>query len=473
MRNTKLYSILEYFDKQERARLRKFLNSPYFNKNQTLVALFDLLAADIQSDKKQRLEKEDVWILLGLEKEFDDVRFRKYYSDLLKLIEDFLRLQVYEADPVRQAADLIKAIGYKKMEKLYNSAMKNARRLSTEQPYRHAHYHLQQYLIELYYYKLMEFETRRSERANMEEISDNLDAFFLAEKLRLYASALTQQQYVAQEYRIKFMDEILAYLRQSNEHLHTPAVAVYFQVLLTVSEQDRVEHYFKLKELLDQYGLYFPKDEALELYGSAINYCIRKINRGQQEFLEELFILYNQLIDKEIIFLNDEFSPWDFRNIVVIALRLGRYEWVEKFIHDFNHKIPEIYRDNAVTYNLAQLYFYQKKYDKVIEQLRNVEYEDATYNLNSKTMLLTTYYETEEFEPLYSLFESFRTYLNRQKELPQYRKEQYKNLIKFTKKLTRIMPGDKAALQKLKDEINATGNVASLSWLMEKVEELS
>ncbi len=472
MRNTKLYSILEHFDKYETNRLRKYLQSPYFNKNQTLIDLFERLVADVQSEKKRGLEKEDVWTLLGLPQPFDDVRFRKYYSDLLKLVEGFLCQQVYEADPVRQAADLIQAVGHKKMEKLYNSTMKTARRLSEDQPYRHAQHHLKQYLIELSYYHMMEFETKRGARTNVEEIANNLDAFYLAEKLRIFASVLTQQHFVSQQYKVKLIDEILAYLRSHDDYQNTPAVAVYFQVFLTVTEQDSFDHYFKLKELLDQYGLVFPKDEALTIYYSAINYCIRQINHGNQDFLEELFILYNQLIDKEIIFLNDEFSPWDFRNIVVIALRLGRYEWVERFIHDFNHKIPEMYRDNAVTYNLAQLYFYQKKYDKVIEQLRNVEYEDVSYNLNSKTMLLTTYYETDEYEPLYSLFDSFRTYINRQNNIPKDRKENYKNLIKFTKKLTKIMPGDKEAVQKLKEEIAATGNVASLPWLQEKIEEL-
>ncbi|HRD82967.1 MAG TPA: hypothetical protein PLL53_19580 [Saprospiraceae bacterium] len=472
MRNTKLYSILEHFDKYEQNRLRKYLQSPYFNRNQTLIDLFDLLVEDANSEKKKEIEKEDVWTLLRLKSLYDDVRFRKYYSDLLKLVEGFLAQQVYEADPVRQATDLLKAVGKKKMEKLYNSSVKTARHLSQNQPWRHAQHYLQQYQIEVNFYDIMAFETKRGARTNLEEIANNLDSFYLAEKLRIYASVLTQQTFVSQEYKVRLIDEIMAYLHAHKDHEETPAVAVYFQVLRTVTDQDNLEHYYRLKELLDQYGLLFPKHEAMELYGSALNYCIRQINHGNQGFLEELFILYNQLIDKEIIFLNDEFSPWDFRNIVVIALRLGRYEWVEKFIHDFNHKIPELNRDNTVTYTLAQLYFYQKKYDKVIEQLRNVEYDDVSYNLNSKTMLLMTYFETDEYEPLYSLFESFRTYLNRQKELSSDRKALYKNLIKFTKKLTKIMPGDKAEVKRLKEEIAATGNVASLNWIQEKIEEL-
>ncbi|HRJ16840.1 MAG TPA: hypothetical protein PLI34_17710, partial [Saprospiraceae bacterium] len=68
--------------------------------------------------------------------------------------------------------------------------------------------------------------------------------------------------------------------------------------------------------------------------------------------------------------------------------------------------------------------------------------------------------------------ESFRTYLNRQKDITPDRKESFKNLIKFTKKLTKIMPGDKSEIKRLKDEIAATGNVASLNWIQEKIEEL-
>ena len=473
MRNTKLYSILEHFDKYEQNRLRKYLQSPYFNKNQTLIDLFELLTEDANSEKKKEIEKEIVWTLLGLKSPYDDVRFRKYYSDLLKLVEGFLAQQVYEADPVRQATDLLKAVGQKKMEKLYNSSVKTARHLSQNQPWRHAQHYLQQYEIEVNFYHMMEFETKRGARTNVEEIANNLDAFYLAEKLRIYASVLTQQNEFTQQYQMKLIDEILEFLNNHQDHEDTPAVALYFQVLRTVTDQDNLEQYYRLKELLDQYGLLFPKHEAMELYGSALNYCIRQINHGNQGFLEELFILYNQLIDKEIIFLNDELSPWDFRNIIVIATRLKKFEWTENFIINFSPKVPEAYRSSAVSYNLAQLYFHQKKYDKVIEQLRNVEYEDVSYNLNSKTMLLMTYFETDEYEPLYSLFESFRTYLNRQKELSSDRKTLYKNLIKFTKKLTKIMPGDKAEIQRLKEEIAATGNVASLNWIQEKIDEMT
>ena len=133
MNNSKLYSILEYFNKYEQNRLRKYLLSPYFNKNQTLVSLFEVLIKNINSKNPKELTKEIIWKKLENGTGYDDVRFRKYFSDLLKLTEGFLAQQVFEENPVVQATYLIDAVGKKKMEKLYNSTMKSARRLSSQQ----------------------------------------------------------------------------------------------------------------------------------------------------------------------------------------------------------------------------------------------------------------------------------------------------------------------------------------------------
>ena len=178
------------------------------------------------------------------------------------------------------------------------------------------------------------------------------------------------------------------------------------------------------------------------------------------------------MLKKEIIIANGEISPWYFRNIVVVALRLGEYAWTEDFIIKYQDFLEEDFRRNTVTYNLAQLYFYQKKYEKVIEQLQNVEYDDITYSLNSKTMLMATFYELDDIDPLFSLMESFRTYLNRQKSLPPSKARDYLNLIRFTKRLVRLIPKDHDAINKLKEDVLKEKGAVNANWLLEKIAEL-
>ena len=182
------------------------------------------------------------------------------------------------------------------------------------------------------------------------------------------------------------------------------------------------------------------------------------------------------MLKNEIAFYasnNGELLPWHFKNAILISLRLGHYEWAEKFIKDFQDRLPIDFRENAISYNLAMVYFHQKKFDKATTLLHSVEYEDIAYNLGSKSMLLAMYYEQDEYEPLLSLLDTFKTYLNRHKDINEKMRLNYQNYILFVRKLTKIMPGDKKAVTSLRQEIKDAKGVASEKWLLEKLEELS
>ncbi len=470
MHNSKIYSILKYFDKYEQNRLRKYILSPYFNKNETINTLFEVFIDDINSEQSTELEKEDIWRIVQPDTSYNDVRFRKLCSDLLKLVEGFLAQQVYENNPLHQATYLIEAVGAKKMTKLYNTSMNSARRLSQRQLMKPASYFFYQYQIERNFFELKESTLDRSSKTNVEAIINNLDYFYLAEKLRYYSSILSRKNVVEHEYDLLFIDEIIQHLQKCN-YDHVPLIAIHYQLYLTQVETENVEHYYKLKELLNKYASEIPFKEAYDSYSQAVNYCINKINKGQTTFLEEFLELNINLLDNGLL-TDRGLTPWRFKNIVIVALRLDKFDWTEQFIHQYSQLIPEEYRDNAITFNLARLYWYQKKHEQVIELLATVDYEDVTYNLESKAMLLSTYYETDEIEPLYSLLESFRVFLNRHKDIPLKRRKYYQSLIRFTKKLTKILPGDRAAITKFKADLEKTNEVSADRWLKEKIAEL-
>ncbi|MBK9013262.1 MAG: hypothetical protein IPM82_03845 [Saprospiraceae bacterium] len=395
------------------------------------------------------MEKIDLWNKIYAGESYDDVLFRKNCSDLLKLVEDFLAHQVYEENPIHQATYLIEAVAKKKLEKLYNSTMKTARRLTEQQLYRTANYYLSQYQVEKNYFELLGLEHDRTSKKNEEAVLNNLDRFFIAEKLRFACSVMSQKILVSHEYTLLFMEEIVAQIQKFGFE-DVPPIAVYHLIYLTYIDAENTDHYFKLMEKLEKYGDLFPRNEAEFIYQAALNYCVMKLNQGSRQFLEEYFNVFVILLEKELIFTDGELSPWHFRNIVVIALRLGKQIGLNNLSINTRLTLPLAMRENAVSFNLAQLFFLPKKFDKVIELLKNVEYEDFTYNLNSKTMLLSTYYEMDEIEPLYSLMDSFRTYLNRHKDFSAAKEFTTLNLIKFTKHLTKIIPGDKKAIEKLK-----------------------
>lgn len=475
MENTKLYNILEYFDKYQHNRLHKYLSSPYFNRHEAIIHLYELIRKHILGSRKKELVKEDLWKWMFPGEKFDDLRFRKFTSDLLKLVEGFMAQEIYEANPLHRAAYLIEAVGKHKMKRLFSTAEKTARRLSDQQEDRSASFYFYQYQIEKNIYELVQHASyNRDQKTNLEEVITNLDWFYLAEKLKYYCSIQSQQTVIAHEYKLLFIEEIVDHIEKYKDTYESvPLISIYYQIYLTQADSEEEAHYYKLKELMARFVRDFPSEEANYIYIYALNYSIRKLNQGKSAFLREYFELFKDGLEGEFLLDEGQLAPWLFRNSIGVALRLGEYDWVEQFILGYSDHLPASLRENAVSFNLATLYFYQKKYDQVIELLREIEYDDMSYNLISKSMLLATYYEMDEIDPLYSLIDSFRAFLNRHKNLPEARKKSYLDLIRFTRWLTRILPGDQVSVEKFLKELDETPGVASESWLREKIGELS
>lgn len=477
MQQSKLYIILSSFDKYEQNRLRKYIRSPYFNQSQAIADFYDLLIRDINQPPRKPLTKEKCWQILYPREPYNDLRFRKLGSDLLQLVEGFLSQEVYEESKVQQITHLLDAISRRKIEKLYNSAVRKAAVISGQELYQNANYYYNQYILEKCYYDIEQLEKNFSEKGNIEQIIENLDRFYLAEKIRLHTSVASRLLLVSHEYKFLLIDEILLHLQKYN-YDHIPPIAIYYQIYLTHIESDNEQHYYRLKELIHMYDSKFPRSEASVIYLSALNYCVVKINQGNPAFLREYLKLYQELLANELIFEEGRISPWNFNNVVLIALRLKEYAWTERFIRDNQERLPADSRENLVSYNLARLYFYQKKYDKVQQLLMSVEYEDYLYNLAAKTMLSAVYYELDEIEALLSLLESFRSYLNRHKDIPERRRKYYLNYIKHVKGLTSIIPGEKDKVARFKTELNKTYEKQEISesdykWLLEKIDDLS
>ena len=473
MTDSKLYSVLTHFDKIEQNRLRKYVRSPYFNVNEILMCFLDTLFSHINAnDKAGELTKEFIWVQLYEKEAFNDVRFRKLTSDLLKLIEDFLAQEKYEKDKLQKESYLLNAIGEKKIEKLYKSSIKNAREFLKNQSQKPSSFYYAQYLIEKNYHELTDGELNRSEISNVEDIINNLDYFYLAEKLRWYNTVLSRKTIISHEYQLLFIDEIISHI-EKYKYNDIPPVAIYFKEYLTQTQIDNVEHYFDLKNLVSQHWRQFTLKEADAMFGGLLNYCIKKITQGHTSFLSEFFDVYNEILDKNIL-PNGQLNPWSFKNAVQIALRLGEYEWSEKFIKDYTSKLPSEFRDNALSYNLALVYFYQKKYNDVIQQLQSVEYEDIVYNLNAKSILLLAYYELDADDALLSLMDSFKTYLHRHKDIAQNKRTHYLNSMKYIKKLMKLNKGDSLEIENIKKEMEEDRKIgiASERWILEKLTEM-
>jgi len=468
MIKSRIYQVLVGLSTKDLKRFERFYSSPYHNSSERVSDLLTLLSSALRQ-KAAPPDKTKLWAEMISDKPYQDSTMRKLCNEALQLFESFVAIEFFQKDKALQATTRLKALKESNLSELYKSNVKKARTMLERQTDRAGDLFYHQYQLEQSLYDMQEGSVQRFDQINLDRILGHLDTFYVTEKLRFYCEILSRKSFTKHQYGNLLVEEILD-LVQKGDFSDTPVVSIYHQIILTHLEPDQENHYFVLRNLLEQHGADLPKAEMSQVYQAALNYCNRQINNGKFYFLDESFALYKQFLKRELIFENGYITHWTFKNVVVLALRLKEYDWAKRFIHKYGQYIHESYRDNAITYNLAQLYFYQKKYTDVLTQLQAVQYKDVTYNLGSKAMLFATYYELAEWDALHSLAASFRLYINRRKQtISEKRRSSYIHFINFTLKLSKIRSGDLDAIDKLSSTINQTSSIASESWLKEKV----
>ena len=202
---------------------------------------------------------------------------------------------------------------------------------------------------------------------------------------------------------------------------------------------------------------------------AAINYCTAKVNQGAVGYYWRAFKIYCSAIDNEVLLENNIITRYTFGNAVTSAIKIGDFDWAEKFIEKFQIFLEEKQRNSIVNFNLSRVYFEKGDYNHAQQLLTQFEYDDMLLNIIAKTMLLKIYFEQDEPDAFESLLESMRIYLQRKEALDPTRKASYKNMISLMKKLMHINPYSKAQKEKLRELVNTTNPLMERDWLLRQL----
>ena len=472
MKNNKLITLLLTFSKNDLLQFKKYLLSPFFNENEKIIQLFDLIQHKFLKDTKKQPSKQEIWLTLFGKKTYRDVQLRRLFSDLNQLANGFLAYQKYKNNPVLESVFLMNSMQYSELNKQFEGAFRLANLQQTNSGKRNTDFHFHQFLIEKSYHEHIEYKGLQNLTFEHLEAADyQLDCFYITQKLKHYCDVLGYDAFLSKKVAIHFFEGFLEQINQS-KYLQEPSVNAYKLVSEMLMNPGEEEHFHELKAFLLANNDAFEKEELTIFYTHLINYCIhKKINIGKSHFFQNLFEIYKDSLTTEIIFIGNEINFNHYKNIITVGVQIKEFDWVENFIQTYTPKLPKAHQENALTYNLAKVYFHQKDYEKVIEQLREVEYKDLIYALGGKLMLLKTYYELKEHTALDSLIDSFRIYLRRNRTISKEVRQQYMNVLRFVKKLASLAPYDTKGLEKTKQQIQECKALADKNWILEKVEE--
>lgn len=469
MKTSKLIQLFSKISIEELPNLTKFINSPFFNCNKDVKKLYEVLKKQHPLFIEKKVNYELVCYKVFKHNKIQKLRYAM--TDLTKLIEKYITYKVFEEDKQNYSSCLLKALDNRNINRQFELSIQKILTELKSSPIKDADFYYNQSILNEISFNHTLKTQNRSIDSELQNLVDNIDINFLSKKLKYSCEVINRMNILNIKYDINFLNHTLDYL-SNNKFEAVPSINIYYKILLTLKESSNKNHYINAKQQIKKHIRCFKKEEQNDLYGYLQNYCIKKINAGEIDYLNELFSNYEDMLNHKIIIKNNKIAQFDFKNIVTVALRLNKHQWTENFINTYKGYLDDLAKENAVQYNMARVHFFTKRYKLCLRHLLSVEFTDVYYHLDSKALLLKTYYEIDDTESCLSLINTFKTYIKRNKQISDFQKTTYNNFIKYIAYFVQLKLGKKIDLQKIEKELNQT-QIADKGWINEKLMHLS
>lgn len=464
MLGSQLLELIKSLDKRDMRELRKVVRSPYFNQREDVIHLFDCIDKTL-NNKLPDLSKEKVFKKIYPDQKYDDVLIRQLMSYLYKVIQKYLITEGVLQNEMESQLYLTHALRQRNADRIVEKQLNDSLEIIDKQSFKNAKYHYLKYTLRVEQYDYWSKKKRTSE-LNLQDLSNELDFFYLSERLR-QACIMHAHQTITKHAYNQYLLKVALDKIESIPNI-PPSVSAYYHTYKALTEPENEYHFHQLKKIIIDKGFLFPENERKDLYILATNYCIRRLNQGEKPFGSEALELYRARMQNNVLLENGILPPYTFNNILMLALKSEEYQWAESFLNDFKQYLPEKERENIYQYNLAIFYFRTGNYADAMTLLQKVNLNDVLYNLDARRLLARIYYDLDEINALQSLIESSKVYLHRQKGVG-YHHDMYTNYFRFLEKMMKIDLKKAEARSILRGEVEATQLLAEREWLLQKL----
>lgn len=484
LHTSNLIKIISTFSKKELVDFEKFVSSPYFNNQSTLVRLFNEIKNYYPDFNSEKFTKEYLFSKINPDKKYNDTLFRKYFSNLTKLSEDFLVCVDINSNYDRRQTSLLdqyeKRILYPMFEKL--SAQIDEK------------IDLEEITNESFYYKNFREELKGSfniRTNNLQSLNRNLKNAHKYILLHLLlSSTVYSNMMLVNKKSFKDADientfegffetfDLIKYLESNNNLSKSEALFVdlcKYDILL-MKDPFIKDHLIKMNEVLIKMTSQLNKNLLYTFFSHLNIYYLINIAEGKKDYLRNLFENYKLMISKELYISEGRgyinFS--EYRSILLYALKLKEYEWAEDYInkHKTYHN-PETQK-NIANYSFAYLNFEKSNYDEALNYLSKVKQDNIIIKLDSEVIYMILYFEKGYFDSALSLAETTIHSLSANKILS---KDVLLNQLKFIKYFKALIKtdkvkNDKSSIEFLYNKISSEPQFRRKDWLLSKLELL-
>jgi hypothetical protein len=459
------YHILKHFSAVERNRLEQFVQSPYFNQRKDVLKLFRLLDGLIR-DVSPWPGAETINAKVYEDGILKKGRWYKTCSLLQQQIERFLLLETEKEGSRSEKVRLAAAFRELGLEKMVKRNLLEARKLEQKEACKDADFYEQGFRYYLEEFALASRENRLGDY-HLKPLNDALDAAFVIRKLRYACITLTHKTLNPKSQEPGMLSLIIGYL-QNSSLLDLPVVALYYYAYQMLAEGEKTAFDDLHRELLRHEGI-LPQEEIRDLFLMAINFCIRELNGGRSELAEPGLDLFKRGLETGLLLRSGRLSRFTYYNCFVMALSADAHSWAASFLDDYKPLLELSEQEGIYNFCRMRLAYEQGDYDQALDLFRFLDYPDLLFQLSARTIQLKVYYELGEFDLLQSRLDALNAFLQRKKVMG-YHKQNYRNILRYIRKLLQMNPFDKSEKEALRKAVQEEPVLTEREWFLRQVD---
>ena len=476
----KVFKVLGLLSKKDYKQFLKLLRSPYLNTNNKLTSFAEYLYKFFPEFEHKELTKERMDAFLFPGTAYNRKRITDYLSDLNKKLELFLKIETLNNNEALQKRVLINAFDspgfydlfYKELKR--NSEALKDGKVKGPNKYREIAVLGERLLFHPEYIG----KKKDEENEVLMDIMEHLDMDFAFSKLRLMTFIQSKREFLTTEFVPKFNDEIMELSAKEFSKVHI-GFKIYLELIALQKTSGDCVLFNKVADLFISNVEMLSVGDLKNLFICLANYCVKSINLNLEGFsYAEMMKLYDSALEKGILIYNGQLSDSTFNNVVIAAIKAGKFEYANNFIEDYQQYLGENIRVTAVQYCKAIICYNLKQYDEAIDWLNGAnKHFDIRYKIQWRFLFVKIYFEKNisggwtAYELLESFLDSFSVFLRRNEELSANKKTSYLDFVRFTKQLMKIYPWnryDSKDLDKLRGTIS-NSNTQGKTWLLEQL----
>lgn len=486
MHQSKLIGLVRRFSKKEIKRAQQFLKSPYFNTNDKLTRLFDLIAKYHPDLTSPKLEKTKVYRYLQLGNTFEDNKLRAYMARLRQLLERFIVHETLEQNTSiynRLKIDFYAQNStYHQFDSLVEESIKSLQKdekLDTET-------YLELFFLfqKRYYHRS---NTKFSERStDIRSAMEYLDLFFTTYKLNYGTELYNQKEIFQHQLDLNYLEQALTFAQKLPKESY-PVVNLYANILELVKTGPNMDKLEECIELFRIGKINIGEFEKVKILNNLISLSITFLNSGNLAYQKHAFAFYQLAITEGLITPRENIGFSTFINIVVLSAATGNLDWSVQFLEDYSSSLDEKIRANTSQLARGYWHYYTAEhsadvthYDKAIELIRELSFRKPQFNLRGRILYLRIYFEYEFLikgheNILLSWIRNFRVWLTNDTTFNPENIQKYLNLLKYITKIvqqisrhTPLAEWRPAMLLQIKTD----KKIVLKGWLIKKLEAL-